>query len=276
MEEKYKSISLKKTIKSKSIENNKNQKKSNKIYSNLNLVFYILLLLFIPMASTNRSLEENEQIIVLKVTATGNQNIIWEEFSSKPTIEYTNDQDETTTITEASSLNVPDANLEIKLKWNNNLETCEKMFYQLENIKEVDLTNFDISKITNMAYMFAGCKNLEKITFGNTYKTLLVTSIKFMFNECNNLISLDLSCFDTSKVVSMENLFEGCSTIESLDLSNFNTQLVTYMSKIFRNCQSLTYVDVSSFDTSKVTSFDSFFESCESLSSINKYRCIKF
>ena len=170
MEEKDKSISLKKTIKSKSIENNKNQQKSNKIYSNLNLTFYmLLLLLFIPIASTNRSLEENEQIIVLKVTAAGNQNILWQEFLSKPTIEYTNDQDETTTLTETSSLNVPDANLEIKLKWNNNLETCEKMFYQLVNIKEIDLTNFDISKITNMECMFAGCKNLEKIIFGNTY-----------------------------------------------------------------------------------------------------------
>ena len=41
------------------------------------------------------------------------------------------------------------------------------MFYFVENIIEIDLSNFDASNVKTMQYMFFGCSNLEKIEFGN-------------------------------------------------------------------------------------------------------------
>ena len=54
------------------------------------------------------------------------------------------------------------------------------MFDGLDNIKEIDISDFDASKVTSMKYMFNGCKNLEKINFGNI-KTSLVTNMENLF-----------------------------------------------------------------------------------------------
>ena len=47
------------------------------------------------------------------------------------------------------------------------INSCEKMFQNLDNIIEIDLSNFNAFEVTNMNSMFSGCSNLEKITFGN-------------------------------------------------------------------------------------------------------------
>ena len=39
-----------------------------------------------------------------------------------------------------------------------------------------------------------------------------------MFNGMRNLISIDLSEFDTSKVIDMSYMFNECTNLESLDL----------------------------------------------------------
>ena len=47
------------------------------------------------------------------------------------------------------------------------INSCEKMFQNLDNIIEIDLSNFNAFEVINMNSMFSGCSNLEKITFGN-------------------------------------------------------------------------------------------------------------
>jgi len=59
-----------------------------------------------------------------------------------------------------------------------------------------------------------------------------------MFWECNSLISLDLSNFNTQNI-NMSFMFHNCKSLISLDLSNFNTQNVTNMSGMFSCCKSL-------------------------------------
>ena len=51
----------------------------------------------------------------------------------------------------------------VTIKFNSPIESCKNMFKDLENIIEVDLSNFDASKVTNMDSMFFKCINLEKI-----------------------------------------------------------------------------------------------------------------
>lgn len=98
----------------------------------------------------------------------------------------------------------------------------------------LDLSWLDTKNITDMSYMFAGCKLLT---------------------------SLDLSKFDTSKVTDMSGMFDGCSGLTSLNLSSFDTSKVTSMGSMFSYCSSLKNLDLSSFDFTKVTNYNSMFTS---------------
>ena len=55
----------------------------------------------------------------------------------------------------------------ITLKFDTQIKSCYCMFYFVENIIEIDLSNFDASKVTYTGFMFNGCSNLEKVEFGN-------------------------------------------------------------------------------------------------------------
>ena len=96
------------------------------------------------------------------------------------------------------------------------------------------------NNLITMAYMFNGCKNLEKITF--TIKGLNTSNVKNMegmFKGCRNLEELDLSTFNTNNVKNMYGMFSGCSSLKDLNLSNFNTNNVIDMSSMFFECLSL-------------------------------------
>ena len=143
---------------------------------NINLAIYIILLLILPKSSLEISVH-------LKVSAAGEQNVLWPDFPYKPNIVYYNDQGEEITINNAYSLNVPDPNIQIRLDWGDYINNCEKMFYQLENIKEIDFSYFDTSGVINMDYMFANCANLEII---NNLKAASITSMNYIFANCGN------------------------------------------------------------------------------------------
>ena len=96
-----------------------------------------------------------------------------------------------------------------------------------------------------------------------------VTDMRWMFQNCSDLISLDLSNFDTSKVEDMHSMFEDCSNLTSLDVSNFNTSNVKDMSLMFYGCGSLTSLDLSSFDTSNTTEMIMMFDACSKLISVD-------
>ena len=62
----------------------------------------------------------------------------------------------------------------IKLIFDNNIESCGNMFYGSYNIIEIDFSNFDFSQVRNVTFMFRNCSNLEKINFGNIIKFLFI------------------------------------------------------------------------------------------------------
>ena len=50
------------------------------------------------------------------------------------------------------------------------------MFKDLQNISEIDLSNFDASQITGMHGMFKGCSNLTSVILSNsnTYNFIII------------------------------------------------------------------------------------------------------
>ncbi len=142
------------------------------------------------------------------------------------------------------------------------------MFSGCENLKDIDISGFNTSKVTNMENMFAGCKSLEELDLSN-FDTSQVTNMFGMFRGCCNLTNLDLRNFNTSKVKNMAWMFLECENLVSLNVSNFNTSQVEDMDSMFDRCSSLTNLNVSNFDTSKVTSMDRMWAGCKALMNLN-------
>ena len=145
------------------------------------------------------------------------------------------------------------------------------LFSRNSILKTVDMTEINFRfdalpdyKKPNFAYMFNRCNNLISISFPS-FNTSNVTDMNDMFYNCSKLASLDVSHFDTSKVTRMDSMFFGCSSLTSLDVSHFDTSKVTNMNDMFCGCSKLTSLDVSHFDTSKVTGMVSMFDNCKAL-----------
>ena len=87
------------------------------------------------------------------------------------------------------------------------------MFFLCYDLKSLDLSGFDTSKVTNMSSMF---------------------SMEYSFGS---LTSLDLSSFDTSKVTTMNWIFNKCSKLTKIMVSNkwvINSGAST--DRMFDNC----------------------------------------
>ena len=101
------------------------------------------------------------------------------------------------------------------------------------------------------------------------FNSSAVTNVGNMFELCKSLISIDLTNFDTSSMTSMQGMFSGCNSLISLDLSNFDTSSVKDMKSMFFGCYLLTSLNLSNFNTSSVTSMFYIFHSCNSLKSLD-------
>ena len=142
------------------------------------------------------------------------------------------------------------------------------MFYQCNNLTNIDLSGFNTSKVTNMRSMFNGCTNLTSLNV-SSFRPSLVTSMYAMFAGCTKLTSLDVSGFNTANVTDMSYMFYNCYGLTTLDLSSFNTANVTSMNKMFYTCYGLTSLDLSSFNTANVTSMDWMFFACSGLTNLD-------
>jgi surface protein len=56
--------------------------------------------------------------------------------------------------------------------------------------------------------------------------------MSYAFNQCSELMSLDLSSFKTSKVVNMTGMFNNCYQLMSVNLLSFDTSSVKSMNVI--------------------------------------------
>ena len=178
----------------------------------------------------------------------------------------------------------------ITIKFNTKFTSCFQMFYELNNIISIDLSDFDFSTISIMRYTFYNCASLKTIKLKNDMDLPRI-NMERMFVGCSSLTSLDLSnwksshlgytfcnCtslssinfnnFDTSAVVVMNYTFFGCSSLTTIDLSSFNTSSTDNICYLFYGCASLVSIDLDHFDTSKVTDIRFLFTYCSKLKDV--------
>ena len=222
-----------------------NSRKSNPRKNHCSsLLCFLIIMTFIPLvfnltikakgiAHSLNQLHSNQ--ITIKIQGTGTQSILYEEYYLCPDEVYLNDDSTNIVGSDCHLVNIPSTNTEIntlKLIWNTVATSLYRIFEEMENLLEVDMSSYDTSSVNDMHQMFYGCSLLTSINLSNL-KTSLVTSMRLMFSNCSSLNELDVSSFDTSNVVDMHFMFSGLSKLISLDVSNFNTHNVEIMEGMF-------------------------------------------
>ena len=249
--------------------------KNNRKYKNKNFKHFIshfllnsifLFSLFSFSKTQHRILYNDNSQIHLVINGNGNQNILSNSFYTNPSDVIVNNISKKNVCSKQCELE-EDINY-ITLIFEEEIYSCENMFNGLSNITEINLTNFDTSKVTSMKSMFNSCNNLEKITFGNI-NTSSVNDMEALFLNCVNLKSIDVSNFDTSQVTNMNNMFSSCESLRIIDASNFKTSKATNLEDMFAYCFQLILVNISNFDTSNVQNFKGMFFQCFNLKFLN-------
>ena len=156
-----------------------------------------------------------------------------------------------------------DSDYEIKL-W---LDPTDKTAYYCAEPEKVYL-NMNSSEMFYSKYGEQEIKNILEIDL-SSFDTSKVTNMGRMFSGMSNLIALDLSNFDTSQVTDMRYMFSGMSNLIALDLSNFDTSMVTNMNAMFAGISKLTTLNLSSFDTSYVTDMGRMFSGMSNLTALD-------
>ena len=149
------------------------------------------------------------------------------------------------------------------------MSSVTSLFLAFDNsgLKQINVSNWDTSNVTNMSNTFSHCELLASVDVSK-WNTSKVTNMEGMFVDCNLLASVDVSKWDTSKVTDMASMFSICGALRSIDVSKWNTSNVTDISGMFFGCGSLHSVDITGWDTSKVTNMTRLFFNCSSLTTI--------
>ena len=122
--------------------------------------------------------------------------------------------------------------------------------------------------VQDCSFMFENCSNIIMIDL-SLFNTNIVCDMNHMFAGCENLIKIDLTNFTTKNVVDMKYMFYKCSKLKSIDLSNFNTKYVTSMNSMFSECINLKTADISNFVIKDFTNVEYMFEYCYNLDEID-------
>ena len=125
-------------------------------------------------------------------------------------------------------------------------------------------------QLTDCSYMFYFCYNLINIDL-SYFDSSKVKNMSYMFALCINLIHLDLSFLDTSNATSMNNMFCLCKNLQMLNLFSFKTINVINMNGMFSDCTNIKTINLSSFDTKNVQTMENMFSLCKNLFKLDLY-----
>lgn len=123
------------------------------------------------------------------------------------------------------------------------------------NGPDIDVSQWDTSKVTSAQYCFTECKKSMDISNWNLSS---LTNAFHMFDHfTNNSKYIDLSVLDFSNVTNADYMFYFSNT-DYLDVRNINLTGVTSYINLFNECIG-TELDLSIWDISNITSFNNMF-----------------
>jgi surface protein len=121
----------------------------------------------------------------------------------------------------------PNKIVTIGINWEKNITNFYRMFSDISNLKEIDLSGFNTSLVENMAYMFENCKSLIFANLSNV-NINSVSNMQYMFSNCISLNSIDLTNVDIARISNKKNIFYNCINLKLdniLSIDNNKRQL---------------------------------------------------
>ena len=148
----------------------------------------------------------------------------------------------------------------------NNVQCPFKKCFKPTEKGEYEIKIIFIKKIQNLSYLFRGCDNIISIDL-SSFDTSECTNMKYMFGKCFFLKEINLSNLNTSNVIDMSYMFNGCKKLENIEFPNsFNIQKVEDMSFMFHQCFSLSSIKFpSSFSKNNLKNICYLFAKCYKL-----------
>ena len=120
------------------------------------------------------------------------------------------------------------------------------------------LNNWDVSNVTNMEGMFSGCKEFNQPL--NNWNVGQVTNMRFMFPRCKNF-NQPLNNWDVSNVTNMRQMFSGCEKFNQ-PLNDWDVSNVTIMIQMFMGCKVFNQ-PLNDWDITKVSHMSGMFYNCK-------------
>ena len=100
--------------------------------------------------------------------------------------------------------------------------------------KYIDISDWDVSSVTNMLGMFYQCNTLKSVGDISYWDVSNVTNMAYMFCNCENF-NQNISSWDVSKVKDMCAMFKFCKSFNQ-DLSKWNVSNVRQHVYMFQGC----------------------------------------
>ena len=110
----------------------------------------------------------------------------------------------------------------------------DKGIFEGTKFKYIDISDWDVSNVTDMSCMFYGCKELKSVGDISKWDVSNVTDMWYMFAFCEKF-NQDISKWDVSNVTDMRSMFYVCKKFNQ-DLSEWNVSNVTNMVGMFDGC----------------------------------------
>ena len=122
----------------------------------------------------------------------------------------------------------------IRIEINYPLFDLEMMFFDCDNITEINFVQFETQKVTNMSCLFYNCFSLEILDLSK-FKLDNVINMSAMFYMCKNLkyLNFNLAEKNTNKLEDISYLFKGCFNMKNYDFSNFDFSKIKNNDGIF-------------------------------------------
>lgn len=136
------------------------------------------------------------------------------------------------------------------------------------NVGNVDVSNWDVSRVVNMEFMFDGCE-----TFNGDLSRWNVSNVKntyCMFRGCMSFEGMGLEKWDVKNIKNADSMFGECVNFNA-DLSRWDVRNLTDAHSMFRGCTKFNQ-DLSKWDiNSRKCNIGMMLDGCTSLKKVPEW-----
>ena len=119
-------------------------------------------------------------------------------------------------------------------------------------IEVVDISGWDTSNVTTMAYMFTECEDIKKIIGIENLDVSKLEDANSMFYMCENLVELDLTNWNPKLLQKTRYMFYDCLNLKIIkNIENWQLPNIKDVCRMFCDCAKLD-VDLSNWDLTNI------------------------